>query len=203
MAVSVVSNWESGLGPVQISYLLVSDWICFRTSLSSLGINLSLQNHSFGAKLVEIEESATRHANKQMGLSPWSSWQTNYLLQIFLFYSGLKPTDTFHFSQIVWNECLARNSSPTDSNISLNVSLKHFSVWKIVSILFLAVFKEISVDALLCSIDCPQLPRACRIQVECSFPIYLVSPASFLSGKNLALICDVLESWYSKEIQEI
>ena len=35
------------------------------------------------------------------------------------------------------------------------------------------------------------------------FKIYLVSPASFLSGENLAPICDVLESWYSKEIHEI
>ena len=42
-----------------------------------------------------------------------------------------------------------------------------------------------------------------HVHVECSFPIYLVSPASFLSEENLAPISDVLESWYSKEIHEI
>ena len=48
MAVFVVNGWESGLGPVVSSYVLVSDWICFRTSSSTLGNNPSLQNHSFG-----------------------------------------------------------------------------------------------------------------------------------------------------------
>jgi len=57
MAVSVVSSWESGLGPVGISYVLASDWICFRTSFPSLGNYPSLQNHSLGRNLGKCNQT--------------------------------------------------------------------------------------------------------------------------------------------------
>ena len=51
MAISVVSDWESGQGTKGIPDVLESDRICFRTSSSSLGTNFSLQIHSFGVKV--------------------------------------------------------------------------------------------------------------------------------------------------------
>ncbi len=103
MAVSVVSGWESGLGPVVSSYLLESYWICFRTSFSSLGIN----PHCRIAHLVEIKESAIRHAKRQMGFSPLSWWDTSCLLLIVPIYHGLKQADTFCSSHIFCYQCLA------------------------------------------------------------------------------------------------
>ena len=62
------------------------------------------------------------------------------------------------------------------------------------SILLHAVFKEISVHELLCSIDWSQLSHSSSSEGESSFPTYLVDPVSYLSGEKPAPIIDVLES---------
>ena len=59
------------------------------------------------------------------------------------------------------------------------------------SILLHDIFKEIEVHELLCRIDWSQLSHSSSSEGESSFPTYLVSPASYLSGDMPALIYDV------------
>ncbi len=133
MAVSVVSGWESGLDPAEIPFVLVNAWICFRTwSSSSLG----------NKPLSPLEESSTRHANRQMDFSPWFWWDTTYMLQIVLINHGLQPMNTFSPSPIFCYQCLAVLWRPRQ--LELEAQWGHFFLECFIKIVTLIYPKKIA-----------------------------------------------------------
>ncbi len=147
MAVSVISGWESGLGPVMNSYVLVRDCICFRPSSSSLGNNPSLQNHSFGRNWGKLQ-SEMRTDKWDFLLCPDETQPWPICCRLFLFIMNWSWSTLFF--PFFCNALLGMQAQY--ANFFLNVSLEHDSSLKNIVYLVACLVQEISVHAWLCSI---------------------------------------------------
>jgi hypothetical protein len=70
MAVSMVSDPESEQELAESHLMLKNDWLCFRTSSSFVGNNLSLQIHSSSKDRGKCKQAPTRHAILPSAISP-------------------------------------------------------------------------------------------------------------------------------------
>jgi hypothetical protein len=107
--------------PGGIPLVLTNAWICFRISSTSLSNNPSLQNHS----AAKIEESTTRHANRQVEFSPLPWCDKTYLLQTVFSYHGMKRIITFCPSFLFCYQCIAGKTNPMGVCFPHTLSVLH------------------------------------------------------------------------------